>query len=1191
MKLKRLEIIGFKSFRDRTVIDFSSGISGIVGPNGCGKSNIVDAIRWVMGEQRVSLLRGKKMDDVIFNGSEEAQPVSLAEVTLVMESGGYAFPAPYADCSEVMITRRVFRDEEGEYSINKVRCRLLDVKEFFMDTGVGARTYSLVEQGSIANLMEAKPEERRQYIEEAAGITKYKSRKEAAVRKMESTKQNLLRLNDIMREVKSQLNSVSRQAKRAERYKQLKKDLREIELALATQAFTEMLGKKSDLQRRYDDASAATDDVRSQLALLEARIEEFRAEIAENDQSVKQLQEKLYTAKNEISIQEQGIEHARTRLDDLAVLKERGAIELESLRARRGEMERELEQLETQSTESDGRIAAGRDAVSLRQADVDELRKSEQGFREGLEKEKTAYFNALTEQSRLQNALAAYRKTLEDLKRRTEREVKELEEHEGRLTLAEGNLSGTRAGLEGGQERLEGLRKQAAELQQLIQRSRTELEEADERVFRLKEELGKKTSRLASLREFQNRYEWCDAGTRSIIRAGAEAGLSLDSVHGLVADHIEVPREYEVAVEAALGERLQYVVVKSQEEGIRAIDYLKTRTAGRSSFVPLRVRASALDVESNETLRGTTRLLDVVRVKEEFRNIAEYLLGDTLLVSDLQSGIALWERNGFRGTLVTPDGDMISPHGVLTGGSRASTEQSSLLSRKREIAELEKDASRLEGRLREESQGRSALADRIASMEEDWEAGRDAVREAELELQGRKKDVERYENELKWIQQRVGVIRFNRETLLAEEQEAAAKLAATEREIETADVRCLEINSRLEETQQRWQAAKADLEGKDALLTEARVALVALEEKRNADIKALERLRESLRTLELEVETRLQNFGEADRNREELTAKIEQDRLSLDALYSGYGEIERDLAAAREGQTWREGKMSGLEGEAREARRKIEQMLRETGELDIEIRELAFQVDALKNGMQEKYQAALDELAPGFAPLEEARIGEFREDLEKKKKAVEDFGEVNLLAITEHEELQTRHDFLTGQINDLNASLDSLQKTIARINQVSRKRFSETFEAVNACFQSVFPKLFRGGKASLLLTDSEDLLETGVDIEIQLPGKRTQSINLLSGGEKSLSAVALIFSILLHKPTPFLILDEVDAALDDANIALFNQFVKDISERSQIILVTHNKRTMEVSDNLFGVSMEKKGISMLVSVNLNQIAA
>ncbi|MCU0554602.1 MAG: chromosome segregation protein SMC [Syntrophales bacterium] len=1191
MKLKRLEIIGFKSFRDRTVIDFSSGISGIVGPNGCGKSNIVDAIRWVMGEQRVSLLRGKKMDDVIFNGSEEAQPVSLAEVTLVMESGGYAFPAPYADCSEVMITRRVFRDEEGEYSINKVRCRLLDVKEFFMDTGVGARTYSLVEQGSIANLMEAKPEERRQYIEEAAGITKYKSRKEAAVRKMESTKQNLLRLNDIMREVKSQLNSVSRQAKRAERYKQLKKDLREIELALATQAFTEMLGKKSDLQRRYDDASAATDDVRSQLAVLEARIEEFRAEIAENDQSVKQLQEKLYTAKNEISIQEQGIEHARTRLDDLAVLKERGAIELESLRARRGEMERELEQLETQSTESDGRIAAGRDAVSLRQADVDELRKSEQGFREGLEKEKTAYFNALTEQSRLQNALAAYRKTLEDLKRRTEREVKELEEHEGRLTLAEGNLSGTRAGLEGGQERLEGLRKQAAELQQLIQRSRTELEEADERVFRLKEELGKKTSRLASLREFQNRYEWCDAGTRSIIRAGAEAGLSLDSVHGLVADHIEVPREYEVAVEAALGERLQYVVVKSQEEGIRAIDYLKTRTAGRSSFVPLRVRASALDVESNETLRGTTRLLDVVRVKDEFRNIAEYLLGDTLLVSDLQSGIALWERNGFRGTLVTPDGDMISPHGVLTGGSRASTEESSLLSRKREIAELEKDASRLEGRLREESQGRSALADRIASMEEDWEAGRDAVREAELELQGRKKDVERYENELKWIQQRVGVIRFNRETLLAEEQEAAAKLAATEREIETADVRCLEINSRLEETQQRWQAAKADLEGKDALLTEARVALVALEEKRNADIKALERLRESLRTLELEVETRLQNFGEADRNREELTAKIEQDRLSLDALYSGYGEIERDLAAAREGQTWREGKMSGLEGEAREARRKIEQMLRETGELDIEIRELAFQVDALKNGMQEKYQAALDELAPGFAPLEEARIGEFREDLEKKKKAVEDFGEVNLLAITEHEELQTRHDFLTGQINDLNASLDSLQKTIARINQVSRKRFSETFEAVNACFQSVFPKLFRGGKASLLLTDSEDLLETGVDIEIQLPGKRTQSINLLSGGEKSLSAVALIFSILLHKPTPFLILDEVDAALDDANIALFNQFVKDISERSQIILVTHNKRTMEVSDNLFGVSMEKKGISMLVSVNLNQIAA
>ena len=343
MKLKRLEIIGFKSFRDRTVIDFSTGISGIVGPNGCGKSNIVDAIRWVMGEQRVSLLRGKKMDDVIFNGSEEAQPVGMAEVTLVMEADEYPFPAPYGDCSEVMITRRVFRDEEGEYTINKVRCRLLDVKEFFMDTGVGARTYSLVEQGSIANLMEAKPEERRQYIEEAAGITKYKSRKEAAVRKMESTKQNLLRLNDILREVKSQLNAVSRQAKRAERYKLLKKDLREIELTLATQAFTEMLAKRTGLQRRFDESSAATEDIRSGLSVLESRVEEFRAEITENDQNVKQLQERLYTAKNEISIQEQGIEHARGRLDDLASLKERNTIELESLRTRKGEMERELE--------------------------------------------------------------------------------------------------------------------------------------------------------------------------------------------------------------------------------------------------------------------------------------------------------------------------------------------------------------------------------------------------------------------------------------------------------------------------------------------------------------------------------------------------------------------------------------------------------------------------------------------------------------------------------------------------------------------------------------------------------------------------------------------------------------------------------------------------------------------------------
>jgi chromosome segregation protein len=427
MKLKRLEIIGFKSFRDRTVIDFSSGISGIVGPNGCGKSNIVDAIRWVMGEQRVSLLRGKKMDDVIFNGSEEAQPVSLAEVTLVMESGGYPFPAPYADCSEVMITRRVFRDEEGEYFINKVRCRLLDVKEFFMDTGVGARTYSLVEQGSIASLMEAKPEERRQYIEEAAGITKYKSRKEA-VRKMESTKQNLLRLNDIMlREVKSQLMpSPGRPSGRTIQAAQEGPPGGRMALASRpSRSAGEEVRPAAALRQRL----AETDDARSQLSVSRpaSRSSGPRSPRTTRRQ---QLQEKLYTAKNEISIQETGNRARRGRGSTTAVLKERGAIELESLRARAGRWSASW----SSSRRSRPSRTAGSQPAGMSSPAAGRRRRSPEeraGAREGLEKEKTAT-SMRSPSSRACRTRGGLSKSLEDIQRRSEREVKELEEHEGR---------------------------------------------------------------------------------------------------------------------------------------------------------------------------------------------------------------------------------------------------------------------------------------------------------------------------------------------------------------------------------------------------------------------------------------------------------------------------------------------------------------------------------------------------------------------------------------------------------------------------------------------------------------------------------------------------------------------------------------------------------------------------------------
>lgn len=1186
MRLKRLEITGFKSFKDTVSLDFTGGISAVIGPNGCGKSNIVDAIRWVMGEQRITALRGKKMEDVIFNGSDDAAPVGMAEVTLILESDGYKFPGQYADCSEVMISRRLFRDGESEYAINKVRCRLLDVREFFMDTGVGIRTYSLVEQNSISTLVEAKPEERRQFIEEAAGIAKYKSRKEAALRRMESTRQNLLRLTDILREVKSQLNSLSRQAKRAEKYKDMKREIREIEIGLALQVCHDLAIKKETLRESYEAIKQDILAAETRLGGLDADMEAMRSEGLENEDKISKLQERLYAIRNEITVTEKDIEYSRGRIADLTAKQKRDAEDIESFSCRKKEMEEEIRTLGTLHTESDAEIDRIRQLIGENQTVVDDLKVREKVHREELEKRKVSYFDLMTENARLKNLMTGFTKSIEDLERRVERENRELEEYEGKAGQAQARLAAVQTELGVALERSTKLGEELPPLRERIEKSRDELEASDAHVAELKDELGMKSSRLASLREFHGGYEWCNDGIRSIVKVQPDCGLSREAVYGLVADHIEVPKEYETAVEAVLGEKLKYVIVKSQEEGVKAIDYLKTQSSGRGSFIPLAVKNDRYDFGSPDYLKETIRLLDVVKVQEDFSRIADYLLGDILLIPNLDAGVVLWQRNGFRGTFVTPEGDAISPHGVLTGGSQSLTDENSLLRRKREISGLDEEVSRLKMELSHAQGNRNALSAFLAETEVEWETLKSELRDLDLIINGKRKDVERIEGELRWINQRVGVLKFNKESAASEEQETKDKIVGIEEEALSCEARAKEVNDLITELQANEDILKKELEEKERSLTHLRVSLATLEEKRNADLKAWERLNQSVQSLAGEIELRVKDMDMSGQNLGETELSIESNKKLLETRYEEYGRIEKEAAELKELEQNRGNAMGYRENEARELRREVDHFSKESNRLDLDMREIALQIENLKENLYEKYSVDLFTLREGFQPLEEEQIQEMKEKLEKSRKSVEDFGEVNLLAIGEFEQLKERHEFLQKQIEDLETSLDSLQKTITKINQISRKRFAETFEAVSECFKTVFPKLFRGGKGVLKLTESEDMLEAGVDIDLQLPGKRAQNIHLLSGGEKSMSAVALIFAIILYRPTPFLVLDEVDAALDDANIALFNQFLKEISSTSQIVVVTHSKQTMEVADNLYGVSMEKKGISSLISVSL-----
>jgi len=1189
MRLKNLEIIGFKSFRDKVVLDFSDGITAVVGPNGCGKSNIIDAIRWVMGEQRVKSLRGKKMDDVIFHGTEDAAPIGMAEVSMIIENNGHSFPGAYADCSEIMVSRRLFRDGESEYTINKVPCRLLDVREFFMGTGVGAKTYSIVEQNSVASLVEAKPEERRQFIEDAAGISKYKSRKEAASRKMEATKQNILRLNDIIKEVKTQLNAVSRQAKRAEQYRELKKQVKEAEITLALQAYTDLSEKRESLQESRSLLDRRDSEIKTGLKALEAAFEGLKLEILENEEKLSGCQEKLYDVRNIVNIEEQKIEYTKGHIRDLSERKQKNISEIEILRERQENVTGEMEVLKTVTVESDDKIENVRRAVSQSQSKVEELKKTADALHRNLEDRKAEYIDIVTGKAKAKNILITLEKRIEELKKRADRDNREIYEHQERMESILQDIEQLRTELESDKNALAELRERKTVAGNECERSKRELEEFDEEISEKKEAAGRKSSRLSSLKEFQESYAWCNEGIKSIMTTDKKTGGEIsirNAFVGLVADHIDVPREYETAVEAVLGEKLQYVVVKSQEDGVKAIDYLKSYSLGRGSFVPLEVRNNGSDSKPAEHLKEAVRLIDLVTVRQDFQKIGDYLLGDVLLIPNLNRGISLWEMNGFRGTFVTPEGDIITPQGVLTGGSRANGERS-LLQNKREIAELEKEAQNLAAELEEGRENRKRMVSLIAEWEEELHQSGSDIHDMELRINGKKKDVERLEEDIRRTEQRVHVLEFSHENLKSEESETVKRIDAVKQEIVNYENSEKSINDLTSSSREEWETVKTRLETQEKDLTDQKILLTSLEGKRDANIRTLSRLNADIVSLTSEISAKIRDIETSESQAESMAKEIERGKELLGQLYADYEALEETMTQSKVEQQEREASLRRGEAEIREVRQACDKIAQEINGLEMEQRETSFQMEGLTKNIEGKYYVGLDALIPQFQKLDEPEIEQLTTRLAGDRQSIENFGEVNLLALTEYEQIKERCDFLTGPVADLNTSLDALQKTITRINQISRKRFAETFEAVNRSFRVVFSRIFPGGKGNLRLTDETDMLETGVDIDIVIPGKRAQSISLLSGGEKSLAAIALIFSILLYRPAPFLVLDEVDAALDDANISLFNHLVKDTAVNSQIIMVTHNKRTMEVAGNLFGITMQKQGISTVVSVALN----
>ena len=1184
MRLKSLEMVGFKSFAQRTLLQFPQSITAVVGPNGCGKSNIVDALRWVMGEQSARHLRGHMMEDVIFNGSESLAATGMAEVSLTLDNEDGRGPAEYSGFTEIMITRRLFRSGESEYEINKVTCRLKDIIELFLGTGVGSKAYSIVEQGRVEEMVNAKPEERRVLIEEAAGTSKYKGRKLIAERKLERTQQNLLRVSDIVREIERQIRSMELQAKKAERYRAVKQELRDNEVVWANLV-------RSGLAQEIAGHEAALKEVEDRLIQLstsldakESEAESLRLSLLEMERAISAAQETVYQRKMQIQSDEQRIEFLK-----------KDRVDLDDDERRAGAHSTEvLQKLNTVTAEIDELRKAQEHFVQLslfeeaflrdKETELETLKTRIRSLHSELEQEKSALIDLANRTAHSKNDLLAKEKEQKEIEAELARSRSEDSSAVAALELWLEKRRQKRTVQKAAEERAGKVAHQTWQLAESIQSWSAARDEQDEKIDLLKGKLQETSSRLSSLETLQKNYEGYHEGVRSIMLK-RQREPAFDGVYGLVAEVIEAPQAYEKALTAVLGDRLQYIIVRSHEEGVESIDYLKRESAGRGSFIPrelTRHERKALPIGQPEVLAP---MMDVVSVKDEFKQIAEYLLSNVVMVRDLKSGLTLWNRNGFTCTLVTPEGEVIDPMGVVTGGSLDGLE-GSLLAQRRQMKEMEAAITELRSQLSVEEKEAGELKARLAEAE----ASRSGLVE-----EGHRLEVDRVrlEHDLVEAEQEVKRLEEARQALAEEQTHLSGTLTLLHdamqncrQEIARSANEKTEREKTLEEKQQSLSQLEASLVQLDTETTQSRIRGATLSEKKEHAHSNLDNRLNLQQELSQQIQSAEIELAEIFCKRDQLVEEVRLAENSLEEGRTALSGLEADLQTER--QKYREiaGALAQIDESIKELRPSGQACQEEKNQLQIALSEKKLGLQHLLEGIQEKYDIDLREsVAP--EPDGEHSQEDLKIEIDELKIRLDRMGEVNLAAIGEFEELSSRFQFLSQQKDDLEKSIADLQQTIAKLNRVCRLRFKESFEEINQKFEEIFPRLFRGGKARLVLTDENDYLETGVEIVVQPPGKKLQSITLLSGGEKALTAVSLLFAIFLTKPSPFCFLDEVDAPLDDANLDRFNEMIKEMSGFSQFTLITHNKRTMQAAEVLYGITMEEPGVSKVVSVRMS----
>lgn len=1182
MYLKRLELQGFKSFADKTILELMPGITTVIGPNGSGKSNISDAIRWVLGEQSMKSLRGTKSLDIIFAGTQNRKSLGFAEASLVFDNSDGALPIEY---TEVTVTRKIYRSGETGYYINKVPCRLKDVLELFMDTGIGKDGYSIIGQGKIDEILSNKSEDRRHIFEEAAGIVKYRTRKQESEKKLEHTKLNLLRINDILAEIEGNLEPLQMQADKAKKYLNLREELKNIEIGL----FVYNIEKyKQDLEKVVQDIGimqSQCNDEEGRLERVKILKEELKSSIDEIIETIENMSNIGFESQKQIEQLNSDINVAKTRIANNNENNDRYLKEIEEQNVKIQELKDEIEQKEAKKDNLKQNKEKFEKELNEKQEELDKLTEKLSSKELEIEEYKHTVEENTDKKYELQSEINAQNINYQNFEKRQAQIKQEMQS-----TISE--LDGTRLNKEDIAKQFNEIENKKNKAQNSLNEVAKQREEANQKIKSfesniniLSSEMRIKESRLKFLIETEKEKEGYIKSVKLLLKDCENIKELGKGMNGVLANIIDVPDDLQTAIEMCLGASLQNIVTETETDAKRLVEHLRKNNLGRASFLPISsVRGKKLDkIKGNES--GVVGIAsDLVKYNKKYEQIILNLLGRTVIVDNMDIAIKVAKQNGYTFRIVTTEGDLINPSGAITGGSVAK-KTVNILGRGKEIEKLEKEIKNLKQKIEKLENDKQNYEESIEGILELSANLEKELQEIDITYATEKQKVISINENIEKLEKRLNRLKEEQANLEKQKEEAVSTKGDLQVEINKIVEQNEELSKIITEFAELNKDDQKYIDDLNFDITNLKISVSSFDESEASIQEIQERINQELENAHTSIENKNAQIEQIKKDNEDLEKSIQETLQKIEEVKESVNSSSSKIEELKKERAQKSEKLSKQEDEITDKFKVIEDLKGQLVKLDVKKTKIEEDINGIINKMWEEYELTPNNAEqyqkPENVALTQRRVNNLRTE-------IRELGSVNVDSIEEYKNLKDRYDFMSEQRLDLENTMSKLRKVISDMTQIMKEQFKEKFKVINKNFGEVFAELFGGGKAELTLEDEENILECGIEITVQPPGKKLQNMMLLSGGEKAFTAIALLFAILKINPAPFCVLDEIEAALDDVNVFRYADYLKKFTDHTQFLVITHRKGTMEVADTVYGVTMEESGISKLLSMKLKQ---